>query len=145
MSLVAIIVATVLPLTALADTVIVIRGSEPQLPPGSQENGVVVMRPAPGSFMRETTRLAKEAEARDERAAREAAQEANVQLREVLRALENAADAVGTLQGAKRNYVVAPTLVRRTITDGPGKLAQHSAPVAPFRDRMPMNGITDAL
>jgi hypothetical protein len=97
MSLVAIIVATVFPLTALADTVIVMRGSQAQVAPGTQENGVVVMRPAPGSFMRETTRLAEVAEARDEQAARETAQEANVQLREVLRALENAADAVGTL------------------------------------------------
>jgi len=143
MSRVAIIIATVIPLTAMADTVIVNRGSQPQVPPGSQENGVVVMRPAPGSFMRETTRLAAEAEARDERAAWEAAQEANVQLKDALRALGNAAEAVGRLQ--ERHYVVAPALVRRTITDGPGRPAQRNAPAAEFRDSMPMNGIVGAM
>jgi hypothetical protein len=144
MSLVAIIIATVLPLTAMADTVIVIRGSQPQVPPGSQENGVVVMRPAPGTFMRETTRLANEAEARDELAAREAAREANLRLNGALRAAEDAANAVERQQRTMRYYIVAPTFVRGTIAHGPGKPSQHYAPAARLRDDTPMNYITAA-
>ena len=145
------IVATVLPLTAMADSpvstggnapavsVIVMRGNQRQDRRGPQENGVIVMRPAPGSFMRETTRLATEAAARDERAAWEAAQEANLRLRATLMALQDAANAVEEQQRTQRYYFVAPMDVQRTRAQGPGKPAQRSAPG--HRDSMSMNEI----
>ena len=48
---------------------------------GRRENGVIVMRPAPGGFMRETTRLAAEAEVRDSRSTQDEARETDRQLR----------------------------------------------------------------
>lgn len=62
-------------------------------PTGQREAGVIVMRPAPDSFMRETTRLAAEAEARETRSAREDARERDRQLTKTLRAVEDAARA----------------------------------------------------
>ena len=144
MSAFVIVIATGLAMTAMADTVIVTRGSQAQVAPGTQENGVIVMRPAPDSFMRETTRLAKEAEARDEHAAREAAQEANLRLNGALRTAEDAAKAVERQQRTMRYYIVAPTFVRGTIGHGPGKPAQRYAPAARLRDDTAMNDITAA-
>jgi hypothetical protein len=89
--------------------VVVIRGSQTQVqgvpekatgqrsqaapPTGQREAGVIVLRPAPDSFMRETTRLAAEAEAREERAAQEDARERDRQLTKTLQAVEDAARA----------------------------------------------------
>jgi hypothetical protein len=152
----ALMIATLLPVTAIADarapangnapahSVIVMHGSRAQLSQGTQENGVIVMRPAPGSFMRETTRLAKESEARDEQAAREAAREADLRLNGALRAAEDAARAIERQQRTMRYYVVAPTFLRGTIVHGPGRPAQRYAPAANLRDDTPMNEISAA-
>jgi len=123
----ALLVATLLPLMAIADgsapanddrsdtLVIVIRGSQVQIqggkraaPSSQQEGAVIVMRPASGSFMRGTTRLAAEADAREERAAQEEARETNLRLSEALRAVEDAAKAVQAQARSKRYLVVAP-------------------------------------
>jgi hypothetical protein len=131
----ALLVATLLPLMAIADgsapanddrsdtPVIVIRGSQVQIqggtqkavkagkraaPSSQQEGAVIVMRPASGSFMRGTTRLAAEADAREERAAQEEARETNLRLSEALRAVEDAAKAVQAQARSKRYLVVAP-------------------------------------
>jgi hypothetical protein len=89
--------------------VAVIRGSQTQVqgtpqkaagqrnqvaqPTGQREAGVIVLRPVPGSFMRETARLAAEADAREERAARDEAREANRQTTRAMLAVEDAARA----------------------------------------------------
>jgi ABC-type phosphate transport system substrate-binding protein len=88
--------------------IVVIRGSQTQVqgaprkaagqrshatPVAQTEQGVVVMRPSSGSFMRETTRLAAEADAREERAAQQEAREANQQLTRTLQAIADAARA----------------------------------------------------
>ena len=91
------------------ESVIVIRGGEPAARSGrtgssqaglttmeTVDEGVVVMRPAGDSFMRESKRLAAEADAREQRAAYEWAQEANRRLAE---ALDAAATAVARLSG----------------------------------------------
>jgi len=151
------VVAIVLPLTAIADgpghssggatdvSVTVMRGSQEQVqgapqkaggaghratPPGRQEHGVIVMRPAPGSFMRETTRLAAEAEARDARAAREEARESNLRLTKALRAVQDAANAVQAQQRRKRYWILVPTVARGAIDHGTGKIHTVS-PVIP--------------
>ena len=62
-------------------------------PTGQRQAGVIVMRPAPDSLMRETTRLAAEAEALETRSAREDARERDRQLTKTLRAVEDAARA----------------------------------------------------
>jgi hypothetical protein len=112
------LVAGLIPLAAKADppasrppvgsdeSVIVIRGSRVQsapqkadgkrshtIPAARTEQGVIVMRPASGSLMRETTHLSAEADARDERAAQEEAREANLQMTEAMKAVEDAARA----------------------------------------------------
>ena len=157
MNLVAVIIATVLPLTAIADSpaptdsnaavasVIVMRGGESQVPPGHQENGVIVMRPPPGSFMRETTRLAKEAAARDERAALEAARQADLRLSETLRALEEAANGAERQQRMTSDYLVAPAFVRRGFAHRPARPGQHVAPAPMLRDHVLMNDIAAAF
>ena len=79
------------------ESVIVMRGGEPTARSGrtgsSQaglatvvtfDEGVVVMRPAAESFMRETKRLVAEADLREQRTAIERAQEANRRLAEAL-------------------------------------------------------------
>ena len=142
------IIGAVLPLTAMADSpaptdgkapavsVVVMRGRQPPVPAGHPENGVIVMRPPSGSFMRETTRLATQAAARDERAALEAARQANVRLSETLRALEDAAHAAESQQRMQSYYLVAPSFARRGLAHGPGKPAQRSAPAPRLRDNM---------
>jgi hypothetical protein len=116
-------VAAMLPLAAVAEPVTpaedgataaqvaVIRGK--QIPIQSRhEQGVIVMRPERGSFMRETKRLAAEAEARDERAARREARETNLRLTSTLRTLENAAAAVQQQRHGYHFLVLAPANAR---------------------------------
>ena len=73
-------------------SVAVIRGSHTSKQ--AKIGSVVVMRPESGSFMRVTTRLADEAQAREERAAAEQAREASQQISEAFIAVEQAAEAV---------------------------------------------------
>ena len=110
-------------------SVIVMRGSQAQVPTGRQENGVIVMRPAPGSFLRETTRLAAEAEARNERAAREEARETNSRLVEALRAVEVAANTVERRRHSDRYLIFAPKFTRSVSGRGTGK--SRTQPVEP--------------
>ena len=99
---------TTKPTNDAVGSVVVMRGSQTQVqgapqkavgqqshttPAAQPEQGVVVMRPASGSFLTETTRLAAEAEARETRSAREDARERDRQLTKTLRALEDAARA----------------------------------------------------
>ena len=67
-----------------AGTVAVIRGADAATHPSSD---VVVMRPPRDSFLRETTRLAAKAEAREERAAAERAEDADRRLAEAVESL----------------------------------------------------------
>lgn len=89
-----------------AASVVVIRGTEQQggpqksldhrKPPSTRstsEYGVIVDRPDPAGFLRETGRLAAQAEAREQRAAQQQSLEKDRQLTETLRALEDAARA----------------------------------------------------
>jgi hypothetical protein len=71
-----------------ADVVTVIRGADASANPSE---GVIVMRPAPGSFLRETSRLADKAAAREERAAAERARYADLLAAQALESLANAA------------------------------------------------------
>jgi hypothetical protein len=72
-------------------SVAVIRGSDTSQP--AHDGSVVVMRPESGTFMRVTTRLAEEAQAREERAAEAQARETGQQIAVAFRALELAAAA----------------------------------------------------
>jgi hypothetical protein len=124
------IVVAGLPLTAIADSraptnggasgmsVIVMRGIQVQGPPVRNENGVIVMRPTPGSFMRETTRLAAEAEARNEWAAREEARDTTARLAGALSAVESAANAVARQPRRNHYLILAPTVIRRASEHG---------------------------
>ena len=67
-----------------ADSVSVIRGTDAAV---QQTSGVVVMRPPRDSFLRETTHLAAQADAREERAAAERAEDAHRRLSEALESL----------------------------------------------------------
>jgi hypothetical protein len=71
--------------------------------------------------MRETTKLALEAQAREERAAQEAAREANKQLAEALEAVESAAKAVQSQPQKKRYRVVAPVVGGGAVDPKTGK------------------------
>jgi len=72
----------------------------------TKDEGVVVMRPASGSFMRETSRLATEAEARERRAAAEEARALNRQAAEALESVKKAADAVQSQPPTKHQVLV---------------------------------------
>lgn len=74
---------------APAESVVVIRGTDVS----HQSEGVVVMRPAEGSFLRETTRLAASADARERRAADKRARDADRRLASALETLASAAQA----------------------------------------------------
>jgi hypothetical protein len=112
-------------------TVAVIRGTATTTHPSS---GVVVMRPPGGSFLRETTRLAAEADARDERAAAERAQDANRRLADALESL--AISAYATRSGMSGDYfhshvwLTGPQPV-------PGRVNRTLAPVAPMNSATP--------
>ena len=122
------------------ESVIVIRGGEPAARSdrtGSShagltttvtvDEGVVVMRPAGESFMRETTRLAIEADAREHRAAAERAQEANRRIAEAL-------DAIATV-AATRSGLADDSDYRYVWVTGPrpapGRTNVTLSPVAP--------------
>ena len=68
-------------------SVAVIRGTDTT----HENDSVVVMRPAAGSFLRETTRLAAEADAREDRAAAKRARTADQRLAQALETLASAA------------------------------------------------------
>jgi hypothetical protein len=129
----ALLASTLFPLAAIGDPpapvdgeatdapVTVIRGSQVQVQSGSQKaihdratpssesvQAVIVMRPAPGTFLRETTRLAAEAEAREHRAAKAEARETNLRLSLALQAVEDAAHAVETQPRKTRYLIVTP-------------------------------------
>lgn len=89
-----------------AASVVVIRGTEqqgsrqkfpaprkPSATRSTSESGVIVDRPNPAGFLRETSRLTEQAEAREQRAAQQQSREKDRQLTETLRALEDAARA----------------------------------------------------
>jgi hypothetical protein len=93
--------------TDAAAPVLVIRGTEqqaarqtapavrkPSATRSTSESGVIVDRPDPAGFLRETSRLAAQAEANEQRAAQQQSREKDRQLTETLRALEDAARAV---------------------------------------------------
>jgi hypothetical protein len=102
------------------DSVAVIRGSststqrkQKSAKPSTQrtatstkDESVVVMRPASGSFMRETNRLAAEAEVREQRAAAEEARAVNQRAAEALEAAKKAADAVQSQPPGKHQVLV---------------------------------------
>jgi hypothetical protein len=82
-----------------ADTsVLVIRGGHEEVESDFRQvssaiqpaDAVIVMRPAPGSFLRETSRLAAEAADREEQAAQDDARTATTRLTEAMQALEAA-------------------------------------------------------
>jgi hypothetical protein len=81
-------------------SVVVIRGGEVGSWSDSNSSSVVVMRPESGSFLRETTRLAAEAEAREERLARERERETSLAIAEALRALQATAYASASMTSA---------------------------------------------
>lgn len=83
-----------------AASVVVIRGNEIGSWSESNSSSVVVMRPASGSFLRETTRLAAEAEAREERLARQRERDNSLEIARVLRALEATAYASASMTSA---------------------------------------------
>jgi preprotein translocase subunit SecD len=102
------------------ESVVVVRGSHVQVQGGStqaakatklpanspqSDQNVAVLRPVPGSFMRETTKLAAAAQAREEQAARETALATNRQIAEALESVEEAAEAASE-QSNKRRVIV---------------------------------------
>ena len=122
------------------ESVIVIRGGEPAARSGragssqaglttmvTVDTGVVVMRPAGESFMRETKRLAAEADAREQRAAIERAQEANRRLAEALDAAATAgANWSGLTNDSDYRFVWVTGL-----RPAPGRTNVTRSPVAP--------------
>jgi hypothetical protein len=119
---------------AAEDSVAVIRGSHVQVDGSSStsarttkkpakstlpDENVAVLRPAPGSFMRETSRLAAEAQAREEQAARETARETNRQVAEALQAVEEAAEAAAQLSSRRR--VIVPLVGGVAIDPATGR------------------------
>jgi hypothetical protein len=61
---------------------------KPSATRSTSESGVIVDRPNPAGFLRETSRLAAQAEANEQRAAQQQSREKDRQLTETLRALE---------------------------------------------------------
>ena len=110
-----------------AGTVAVIRGTDTTTHPSS---GVVVMRPPRDSFLRETTRLAAEADAREQRAAAERAVEAQRQLAEALESL--AITAYATRSGMSDDRMHSHVWVTGSQR-APGRANRTLAPVAPMR------------
>jgi hypothetical protein len=105
----------------------VIRGSQIESPT-SQSSSVVVMRPASGSFLRETARLAAEAEAREERLARERERETGREVADALRALLVPAYASAGMMGTDNWWPVflpvnAPQLPRPSRPRAPAALS----------------------
>lgn len=100
---------------------------------GAQEsNAVVIIRPPPGSFMRETTRLANAAEARELEAALDEARAANHLLSEALQAIRDAARAAESQSSGNRELVLVPVDrkhgPRRSNRSGPHPGGAHIRP-----------------
>jgi len=114
-----------------AGTVAIIRGTDTTTHPSS---GVVVMRPPRDSFLRETTRLAAEADAREQRAAAERAVEAQRQLAEALESL--AITAYATRSGMSDDRMHSHVWVTGSQR-APGRANRTLAPVAPMRSSPP--------
>lgn len=114
-----------------AGSVAVIRGSDTATHPS---NGVVVMRPPRDSFLRETTRLAAVADAREERAAAERAEDANRRLVEALESL--AITAYATRPGMSDDWMHSHVWVigSRPV---PVRVDKTLTPVAPMRSSLP--------
>ena len=101
--LMAVLALAAAPAAVMADdtaSVVVIRGGEVGSWSDSQSSSVVVMRPESGSFLRETTRLAAEAESREERLARQLERESGLEIAEALRALQATAYASASMTSA---------------------------------------------
>ena len=107
-----------------AGTVTVIRGTDAATQPSS---GVVVMRPPRDSFLRETTRLAAEADAREERAAADRAEDANRQLAAALGSL--AITAYATRSGMSDDWIHSHVWVTGSPSV-PGRVNRTLTPVA---------------
>jgi hypothetical protein len=73
----------------------------------TNEGGVIVMRPVDGSFLRETTRKASQAQARTDRLA---AESTGADMRRLARALEAAVLVAGAMHGPHSNawFVASP-------------------------------------
>ena len=114
-----------------AGTVAVIRGTDTTTHPSS---GVVVMRPPRDSFLRETTRLAAEADAREERAAAERAEDANRRLAAALESL--AITAYATRSGMSDDWIHSHVWVTGSQSI-PGRVNRTLTPVVPMRSSPP--------
>ena len=102
-------------------SVAVIRGGDTSQ--RAQDKSVVVMRPESGSFMRVTTRLADEAQAREERAAAEQARETSQQISEALR---SAAQAAVTVRDRPPEYYAVGVSPWKRGTPRPTQGRRHS-------------------
>jgi hypothetical protein len=114
-----------------AGTVAVIRGTDAATHPSS---GVVVMRPPRDSFLRETTRLAAEADAREERAAADRAEDAHRRLAEAFESL--AITAYATRSGVSNDWVHSGVWVTGS-QQVPRRANRTLAPVASMRSSPP--------
>jgi hypothetical protein len=114
-----------------AGTVAVIRGADTTTHPSS---GVVVMRPPRDSFLRETTRLAAEADAREERAAADRGEDAQRRLAEALESL--AITAYATHPGMSDDWMHSHVWVTGSQSI-PRRVNKTLAPVAPMRSSPP--------
>ena len=85
------------------------------------------MRPAPGSFLLETTRLVHKADARDERAAAERARIANLRAAQALETLANAAYAMQSRLDDDFDYPYVWVMNSRPV---PRSVNRTLAPVA---------------
>ena len=114
-----------------ARTVAVIRGTDTTTHPSS---GVVVMRPPRDSFLRETTRLAAEADVREERAADERAEDAH-------RRLAEAVESLAITAYATRSSMWTDTFHSHVWVTGPrpvpGRVNRTLTPVAPMTSPPP--------
>jgi hypothetical protein len=114
-----------------AGTVAVIRGTDTTTHPSS---GVIVMRPPRDSFLRETTRLAAEADAREDRAAADHAEDAQRRLAEALESL--AITAYATQSGMSDDWMRSHVWVTGSQSI-PGRVNRTLPPIAPTRSPPP--------
>ena len=139
--------AFLLPLTATAKppassqiseanaSVVVIRGGQERVESGLWKVGevsqaadsVIVMRPVPGSFMRDTSRLAAEAADREEQAARDDARAASTRLAEAMWAIGAAVRAGQSQPEKDRHDVILLVGDELRVPRAPGN--QSSRPV----------------
>ena len=114
-----------------AGTVAVIRGTETATHPSS---GVIVMRPRRDSFLRETMRLAAEADAREERAAADRAEDAHRRLSEAIESL--AITAYATRSGMSDDWIHSHVWMTGSQSI-PGRVNRTLTPVASMRSSPP--------